>query len=378
MTVLTSTEITEGLQSDLSAVTEQISRTQEYIDRYLPSVLSFGLRLLFAVIVFLVGARLIKLLRKFIRRSMERAGADVGLMQFLDSLLKVIFYFVLIMLIASGFGVDTTSVMALVGSAGLTIGLAFQGSLSNFAGGVLLLLIKPFKVGDYIIYVADNLEGTVTEVQMFYTTLLTADNRRVVIPNGVLSNNSLVNVTAQDKRRLDIDVGIGYDSDLKLAKELCEKLLNQEEKILDDQEHIVVVDSLADSAVMLKLRFWVRPEDYWATKWRMTEKVKILFAQLIFRPFLIIIHQNSRTCHTCVIHQRVYRSKPLHHLGYSGLYLTFISDVQLYKHCIVIQGLWLRFCHIKNRCFGPAVFQILHNRFSDPHGTARHNYNSPG
>ena len=277
MTVLTSTEITEGLQSDLSAVTEQISRTQEYIDRYLPSVLSFGLRLLFAVIVFLVGARLIKLLRKFIRRSMERAGADVGLMQFLDSLLKVIFYFVLIMLIASGFGVDTTSVMALVGSAGLTIGLAFQGSLSNFAGGVLLLLIKPFKVGDYIIYVADNLEGTVTEVQMFYTTLLTADNRRVVIPNGVLSNNSLVNVTAQDKRRLDIDVGIGYDSDLKLAKELCEKLLNQEEKILDDQEHIVVVDSLADSAVMLKLRFWVRPEDYWDTKWRMTEKVKILF-----------------------------------------------------------------------------------------------------
>lgn len=277
MTVLTSTEITEGLQSDLSAVTEQISRTQEYIDRYLPSVLSFGLRLLFAVIVFLVGARLIKLLRKFIRRSMERAGADVGLMQFLDSLLKVIFYFVLIMLIASGFGVDTTSVMALVGSAGLTIGLAFQGSLSNFAGGVLLLLIKPFKVGDYIIYVADNLEGTVTEVQMFYTTLLTADNRRVVIPNGVLSNNSLVNVTAQDKRRLDIDVGIGYDSDLKLAKELCEKMLNQEEKILDDQEHIVVVDSLADSAVMLKLRFWVRPEDYWNTKWRMTENVKILF-----------------------------------------------------------------------------------------------------
>lgn len=277
MTVLTSTEITEGLQSDLSAVTEQISRTQEYIDRYLPSVLSFGLRLLFAVIVFLVGARLIKLLRKFIRRSMERAGADVGLMQFLDSLLKVIFYFVLIMLIASGFGVDTTSVMALVGSAGLTIGLAFQGSLSNFAGGVLLLLIKPFKVGDYIIYVADNLEGTVTEVQMFYTTLLTADNRRVVIPNGVLSNNSLVNVTAQDKRRLDIDVGIGYDSDLKLAKELCEKLLNQEEKILDDQEHIVVVDSLADSAVMLKLRFWVRPEDYWNTKWRMTENVKLLF-----------------------------------------------------------------------------------------------------
>lgn len=273
----TASEISENLQTELNQVTEQISKTQEYMDQYLPAVVSFGLRLLFAVIVFLAGSRLIKILRKIIRRSMERAGADVGVMQFLDSLLKVIFYFVLIMLIASGFGVDTTSVMALVGSAGLTAGLAFQGSLSNFAGGVLLLLIKPFKVGDYIIYVADNLEGTVTEVQMFYTTLLTADNRRVVIPNGVLSNNSLVNVTAQDRRRLDIDVGIGYDSDLKLAKELCEKLLNGEEKILKDQEHLVVVDSLADSAVMLKLRFWVRPEDYWTMKWKVTEDVKLLF-----------------------------------------------------------------------------------------------------
>ena len=273
----TASEISENLQTELNQVTEQISKTQEYMDQYLPAVVSFGLRLLFAVIVFLAGSRLIKILRKIIRRSMERAGADVGVMQFLDSLLKVIFYFVLIMLIASGFGVDTTSVMALVGSAGLTAGLAFQGSLSNFAGGVLLLLIKPFKVGDYIIYVADNLEGTVTEVQMFYTTLLTADNRRVVIPTGVLSNNSLVNVTAQDRRRLDIDVGIGYDSDLKLAKELCEKLLNGEEKILKDQEHLVVVDSLADSAVMLKLRFWVRPEDYWTMKWKVTEDVKLLF-----------------------------------------------------------------------------------------------------
>ena len=208
---------------------------------------------------------------------MERAGADVGVIQFLDSLLKVIFYFVLIMLIASGFGVDTTSVMALVGSAGLTIGLAFQGSLSNFAGGVLILLIKPFKVGDYIIYIEDNLEGTVSEIQMFYTTLLTVDNRKVVIPNGVLSNNSLINVTAQDKRRLDIDVGIGYSSDLKLAKELCEKLLEENDKILREQEHLVVVDSLADSAVMLKLRFWVRPEDYWPAKWKMTEDVKLLF-----------------------------------------------------------------------------------------------------
>ncbi len=208
---------------------------------------------------------------------MERAKADIGVIQFLDSMLKVLLYFVLIMLLASSFGVDTTSVLALVGSAGLTVGLAFQGSLSNFAGGVLILLIKPFRVGDYIIYVNDNLEGTVTEIQMFYTILLTVDNRTVVIPNGVLSNNSLINVTAQDKRRLDIDVGIGYSSDLKLARDLCEKLMNDNENILKDEEHIAVVDSLADSAVMLKMRFWVRPGDYWATKWQMTEQVKLLF-----------------------------------------------------------------------------------------------------
>lgn len=271
------TEMSEELQSELTQMTEQISRTQEYLDRYLPSVISFGLRLVLAVIAFLIGSRVIKILRKIVRRSMERAGADVGVIQFLDSLLKVMLYFILIMLLASGFGVDTTSVMALVGSAGLTVGLAFQGSLSNFAGGVLILLIKPFRVGDYIIYVNDNLEGTVSEIQMFYTILLTVDNCRVVIPNGVLSNNSLVNVSAQDKRRLDIDVGIGYSSDLKLARDLCEGLIDENEKILKEEEHLVVVDSLADSAVMLKLRFWVRPEDYWTTKWKITEDVKLLF-----------------------------------------------------------------------------------------------------
>ena len=277
MTVLTSTEITEGLQSDLSAVTEQISRTQEYIDRYLPSVLSFGLRLLFAVIVFLVGARLIKLLRKFIRRSMERAGADVGLMQFLDSLLKVIFYFVLIMLIASGFGVDTTSVMALVGSAGLTIGLAFQGSLSNFAGGILILLLKPFAVGDYIIVTQEGIEGTVKEIQIFYTKLATVDNQTVVVPNSILTNNSLTNVTARPERKLDLKVGISYDADLKKAKSLIEDMLLHDESIIQDEEIRVFVASLGDSAVMIGLRAWVKTEEYWATRWRLMEEIKLTF-----------------------------------------------------------------------------------------------------
>lgn len=269
---------------EIEAITEEIDRFQRYIDEYLPGVVGFGLRVLMALLVFFVGTRLIKLLRRIVRRSMERAGADVGMMQFIDSLLKAFLYFVLVMLIASGFGVDTTSVVALVGSAGLAAGLALQGSLANFAGGVLLLMVKPFKVGDYI--VQGDLEGTVSEIQMIYTYLLTPDNRKVVIPNGKLADNSLINVTAQEKRRLDIDVGISYTADLKKAKEAGMELLKSEERVLSEEEQRVVVSELADSAVILKLRFWVKPEDYWNVKWDMTEAVKLAFdAEGIEIPF---------------------------------------------------------------------------------------------
>ena len=260
---------------ELEAITEEIDRAQAYMDQYLPGVVSFGLKVLIALLVFFISSRLIKLVRRLVRRSMERAGADTGLVQFIDSLLKAFLYFVLVMLIASGFGVDTASVIALAGSAGLAAGLALQGSLSNFAGGVLILMVKPFKVGDYIIQ--GDLEGTVSQIEMIYTSLLTPDNRTVVIPNGALADSSLINVTAQEKRRLDIDVGISYAADLRRAKEVCMKLLEQDARILQDEERLAVVSELADSAVMLKVRFWVRPEDYWMAKWEMTEAVKLAF-----------------------------------------------------------------------------------------------------
>ena len=201
----------------------------------------------------------------------------MGVTQFMDSLIRVLLYFLLVMFLADGIGVDTTSVMALVGSAGLTIGLAFQGSLSNFAGGVLILLIKPFKVGDYIIYTSANLEGKVTKIEMFYTTLLTVDNKKVVIPNGTLSNSSLINVTAEDKRRIDITVGVSYTANLKLAKEVCLNLLAAQPAVLQDQNNMVVVDDLADSSVNLKICCWVSAEDYWSTRWELIEKIKLAF-----------------------------------------------------------------------------------------------------
>ena len=276
-TVADSPELATQITENIENVTQQISKTQEYIDKYLPVAISFGLRLLLTILLFLVGSRLIKLVRKIVRRSMERAGADVGVTQFMDSLIKLLLYFLLIMFLADGIGVDTTSVMALVGSAGLTIGLAFQGSLSNFAGGVLILLIKPFKVGDYIIYTSGNLEGKVTKIEMFYTTLLTIDNKKVVIPNGTLSNSSLINVTAEDKRRIDITVGVSYTANLKLAKEVCMKLMAAQPAVLQEQDNMVVVDDLADSSVNLKICCWVSAEDYGATRWELIEKIKLAF-----------------------------------------------------------------------------------------------------
>ena len=276
-TVADSPELAAQINENIENVTQQISRTQEYIDKYLPVAISFGLRLLLTIILFIVGGRLIKVVRKIVRRSMERTGADMGVIQFMDSLIKLLLYFLLIMFLADGIGVDTTSVMALVGSAGLTIGLAFQGSLSNFAGGVLILLIKPFKVGDYIIYTSGNLEGKVTKIEMFYTTLFTIDNKKVVIPNGTLSNSSLINVTAEDKRRIDITVGVSYTANLKLAKEVCLNLLAAQPAVLQDQNNMVVVDDLADSSVNLKICCWVSAEDYWSTRWELIEKIKLAF-----------------------------------------------------------------------------------------------------
>ena len=233
-----------------------------------------GLRILLALLFFLVGTQVIKIFRKVIKKAMNRAGADVGVTQFVDSFCKASFYIVLVFLLASYFGVDAASIVALVGSAGVAIGLAVQGSLSNLAGGVLILLLRPFKVGDYIIESAHNMEGKVTEISIFYTKLCTPDNRIVILPNGNLANNSLTNVTGSDTRRLDISFSVSYDSDIKKAREALLKMLKEDEKVLRDQEPFVVVDELGDSGINMTLHCFVKTEDYWKTRWRLTESCK--------------------------------------------------------------------------------------------------------
>ena len=247
---------------------------EKFIQELPEKALRLGVRVLLAVLCFLIGMQLIKLVRRILKKSLHRAHADIGVIQFLDSLTKVVLYMVLIFFIASGFGLDATSIVALLGSAGVAIGLAVQGSLSNFAGGVLILLLKPFKVGDYIKEDGNGNEGTVSEIQLFYTKLRTFDNKTIILPNGTLANTSMTNVTEAKIRRLDISVGISYDSDIKKAREVLLDMLKQDEAPLKDQVMRVYVDALADSSVNLGIQCWVAQEEYWEAKWRLTENTK--------------------------------------------------------------------------------------------------------
>lgn len=237
--------------------------------------LHLGIRVLLALVFFFVGSQLIKLLRKLVKKSMTKADVELGAIQFVDSFLKTALYIVLILFLANSFGMDAASIVALLGSAGVAIGLAIQGSLSNLAGGVLILTLKPFRVGDYIQESATGKEGTVTEIQIFYTKLLTVDNKTVILPNGTLANNSLVNITAQKFRRLDVTIGVSYKADLKKAKDVLFNILQQDEAVLKEKEMVVFVDDLGSSSVIIGMRGWVKQEDYWMTKWRVTENCKL-------------------------------------------------------------------------------------------------------
>lgn len=267
----TTQEVTEATQEAV----DKVSRLTQYVQDSIPSLISFGLQVIMALIVFFVGRLVIKWIRKIVRRSFERSGADKGVEQFVDSLLKYGLYALLIFTLISGLGFDTTSVAALVASSGVAIGLALQGSLSNFAGGVLILLLKPFAVGDYIIEDTNGKEGTVKEIQIFYTKLTTIDNKTIVIPNGMLTNNSITNASAKDERQLDLRVGISYDADIKKVKSVIENVLVKDASIIKNEQILVFVDDLADSAVVLGVRAWVKNEEYWDTRWRMLEEIKL-------------------------------------------------------------------------------------------------------
>lgn len=269
--------IQESAESSVNEVQAEVSGFMQYLQDHIPEMVSFGIRLAVALLIFIIGRFIIQLIRKSVKHSIERSSVDTGVAQFTDSLLKFGLYVLLIMIVAGNLGIEVSSITALFAAAGVGISLALQGTLSNLAGGVQILFLKPFVVGDYIIEDTNKNEGTVKEIKVFYTKLSTVDNKTIVIPNGILTGNSLTNVTAKAERQLDLKVGISYQSDLKKAKETLEKLIQENPNIIKEEEWKVFVDSLGDSAVILGMRAWVKTDEYWPTRWKILEDIKLQF-----------------------------------------------------------------------------------------------------
>lgn len=262
------------LPENMAELSDDLNTLQKFLEELPDKLMRFGIKFLLALLFLFIGGKLISVIRKILKKSLQRANSEQGVIQFLDSLVKVVLYVLLCIGIASYFGLETTSFIAVLGSAGVTIALALQGSLSNFTGGVLILLLKPFRVGDYIKEDNKGNEGTVTEIQLFYTKLRTIDDKVIVLPNGTLANTSLTNVNECPIRRLILAIGISYSSDIRKAKEIIRKVLTENEHVLHDMETQIYVDALEDSQVTLGIRCMVKRENYFPAKWDMLEEIK--------------------------------------------------------------------------------------------------------
>ncbi len=254
----------------------------ELLQQALAMIMVYAPKVLLAIVTLVIGLWLIN---RFINVLDKKLGAkDPTLNKFVCGLISVIFKVMLFISVASMIGIATTSFIAVIGAAGLAIGLALQGSLANFAGGVLLLIFKPFKVGDTI--EAQGFLGAVAEIQILYTIVNTFDNRRIVIPNGSLSNDTLTNVSIYKTRRCDMTFGIHYDDDIDKAKTIIKRLIDEDERSLTDPAPRISVGSLGDNSVNLIVRPWVPTDDLWPYYWDMQEKVKKAFdAEGITIPF---------------------------------------------------------------------------------------------
>lgn len=273
----TEPESMEFLANELGDKVEKLSQIswKEMFERYVPVVCDYLLRIALVLVIFFVGRKLIKKIVSLCDQALKRHGMEVTVRRFFCNVINALGYICMLGILLQTVGLTATSLTALVASAGVAVGLALQGSLSNFAGVVLILLMKPFVIGDYI--VQGNTEGTVKEIGLVYTELITADNRLIVIPNGTLIDSSIVNVTATGKMRLELSVGIGYKSDLKKAKEVLIRL-GENDPARDPENPVnVFVSELAESSVNLGLHVWVSSSEYWNAKWRLTENIKMAF-----------------------------------------------------------------------------------------------------
>ena len=250
---------------------------KDWLSEFLPSVLAFFWSIILSILVYYIGVKLIGHFRKAVKKALEIKRAETGVMQFSNAIVQIIGYIAIILLILKLFGIQSATVAAAIASVGVAVGLALQGSFANFAGGVLILLNKPFVVGDYIREDTHGNEGTVHEISIVYTKLMQIDGRIVVIPNGILANSSMVNMTSAGKRRLDSSFSISYDDDIKKARDIIRKIVDEDDRFLHDEDVLIFVRELADSAVIIGLRAWTSTEDFWKVVWDTNEKVKYAF-----------------------------------------------------------------------------------------------------
>ncbi|MBQ8343642.1 MAG: mechanosensitive ion channel family protein [Clostridia bacterium] len=242
-----------------------------------PSTLMSVLRFVVAIVVIIIGCKLVKIFTRKIIESRSMSRFTKTMRTFLGHVIAVCFYIVVVVIGAIILGVELTGFSALLASAGVTIGLALQGSLSNIAGGVMIVGLKPFEVGDYV--EGSGVSGTVTDIGIFYTTLTTPDNKKVVVPNGALSNSTITNYSAYDTRRISLDFSVSYKADLALVKKVLYSCAKVDERVLNDPAPVVYVTAHGDHAVSVQLRVWVRGADYWAVNFDLIEQVKVNFDQ---------------------------------------------------------------------------------------------------
>ena len=234
-------------------------------------VVTYGLKAIAALIALVIGLWVIKLIVKALAKVMEKRSIDPSLRGFINSLTGVLLKVMLFITVIGMLGIQMTSFVAILGAAGLAVGMALSGTLQNFAGGVMILIFKPFKVGDFV--EAQGYAGTVSEIQIFITVLKTPDNKTIIIPNGGLSTGSLINYSTEETRRIDFSFGIAYGDSYDQAKQLLLQLINEDSRIMDNPEPFIVLGALADNSVNITVRVWAKSSDYWAIFFAMNEKV---------------------------------------------------------------------------------------------------------
>ncbi|WP_178862203.1 mechanosensitive ion channel family protein [Thiomicrorhabdus cannonii] len=258
----------------------------------------WGIKIALALLIFVVGRWVVKLVVKVLKKLLGRAKTmDEMLINFVSSIVNAVLMLFVIIASLDQLGVDTTSLVALIGAAGLAIGLALQGSMQNFAAGVMILVFKPFKAGDFV--EAGGVTGVVETVNIFSSTLRTGDNKEIIVPNGAIYSGSITNYSARDTRRVDMVFGVSYEDDIRQVKAILEKLVAEDERILKDPAPVVALSELADSSVNFIVRPWVNSADYWDVYWSMNEKVKLAFDEagisIPYPQMDVHLHKNDKT-----------------------------------------------------------------------------------